>query len=295
MPVAKVIPVLLLAGLAAYDNSMKGSLSMATLPVDGFTVSFDAQERAAAELIGRACSRSSQLIHECWGLPTPQDLHVYVATSWLRTVFWSAPWSWRVPLGLTLPLWYSRTQKLWQSAGGWAQTYGMRRTVMLKPPRLMAQGDSSIGDRVFIPEKDTDRKVERVACHELVHAFTSHLRLPVWLHEGLAMVTVDTFAGKPTVKQETVTALASSQGRQSPQASGRLNLKDPDAVVYLYVRGYWITHYLEETRPGLLKSLLVQRFSHRELEGRLASAYGMGQEEFWRTIDALVYAGRMGG
>ena len=45
-------------------------------------------------------------------------------------------------------------------------------------------------------------QVQRIACHELVHAYTAHLKLPAWLHEGLAMLTVDRFFERPTVKRE---------------------------------------------------------------------------------------------
>jgi len=45
-------------------------------------------------------------------------------------------------------------------------------------------------------------KVQQIACHELVHAFTSHLRLPVWLHEGLAMVTVDRLLQNQSIQGE---------------------------------------------------------------------------------------------
>jgi len=130
--------------------------------------------------------------------------------------------------------------------------------------------------------------VQQITCHELVHAFTSHLRLPVWLHEGLAMLTVDRFLGRPTVQAETIEALAHSPGAASPGRYPRFTTQDPHAIVYLYVRGYWLTRYIEETRPGLLKSLLTRRYRHDELESQIASAFSMGRDEFWRRIDGMV-------
>ena len=262
---------------------------METKTIDGLTVVFDSEEREAAQLIGQACEKSARLIRECWGLAPPKDLRVYVMTSWVRPTFHAAPWHWRILLGATLPLWGLRARRLWRVAGGWAQQYGRRRMVGIKPPRLIRLSDGSIGERIFVKTDDVE-KVQQIACHELVHAFTAHLRLPVWLHEGLAMVTVDRFLGRPTVKRETVAALARSPGVASPGKYPRFTTKDVDAIVVLYVRGYWLTSYIEETQPGLLKSLFARRYRHDELESKIASAFGMGRGEFWRKIDGMVAA-----
>jgi len=262
---------------------------MEAMPVEGLTLYFDADEREAAELVRQACEKSVRLIRECWGLNTPTDLRVYVLTStWLRSTFHSAPWGWRILMGLTLPFWYFRARQLWQVAGGWQQQYGHRRMVGIKTPRLLSQGDSSMGDRIFIRENNADIKTQQSTCHELVHAFTAHLRLPAWLNEGLAMLTVDRFAEKPTIKRETIEALHHSPGNTN--GARKLNLRDPDAAVYLYVRGYWLTRYIEETRPGLLKSLLNRRYSHNELENKIVAAYGMERQRFWGEIDGTVAA-----
>ena len=261
---------------------------MKTMLVEGLTLYFDAEEREAAELVRRACEKSVRFIRECWNLDTPRDLRVYVLTStWLRSTFHSAPWGWRILMGITLPFWYFRARQLWQVAGGWHQQYGQRRTVGIKTPRSLSLSDRSIGARIFVQESDADSKVQHITCHELVHAYTAHLKLPVWLHEGLAMLTVDRFFERPTIKSETIEALHRSPGNTNDT---KLDLKDPDAVVYLYVRGYWLTRYIEETRPGLLKGLLARRYSHNELEGKIAAAYGMERQRFWREMDGTVVA-----
>jgi len=262
---------------------------METMSVDGLTLYFDADEREAAELVCRACEKSVRLIHDCWNLDTPKDLRVYVLTSaWLRSTFHSAPWGWRILMGAALPFWYPRARQLWQVAGGWQQQYGQRQTVGIKTPRLLSQGDSSMDNRIFIREGDVGSKVQHITCHELVHAYTAHLKLPVWLHEGLAMLTVDRFFERPTIKSETIEALHRSPG--DTNGARKLDLKDPDAVVYLYVRGYWLTRYIEETQPELLKRLLTRRYSHDELEGKIAAACGMERQRFWREMDRTVAA-----
>jgi hypothetical protein len=229
------------------------------------------------------------LIHELWALDTPADCRVYVMTSWPRFLFQSAPWPWRILLGATLPLWYWQVSKKWQYAGGWAQQFGKRRTVGIKPPRLLQQADWSIGDRVFIRGQDIEQKVQHVTCHELTHAFAAHLRLPMWLNEGLAMVTVDRYAGQPTVRPDTLETLH----RAAPQGPGRyrkVQADDSDALVYHCVHGYWLTRYMQDTRPELIPGVLSRRCRQRVLEDTVAAAYGLGYDEFWRSIDALLVA-----
>ena len=209
-------------------------------------------------------------------------------TSWLHFMLHSAPWPWRVLIGASLPLWVFRVRGLWRYAGGWTQRYGKRHAVGIKPPRLLQRSDRSIGASIFIQEDDLDQKVQFVTCHELTHAFTSRLKLPSWLNEGLAMVTVDRFFETPTVRQETIETLERSSPTEGPREQRKLDLNDKDAIVYLYVRGYWITRYFEETQPGLLNSLLRQRLGHAALETKVAATMGMTREEFWSSIDRAV-------
>lgn len=262
---------------------------METKSIRGLTLYFDAEEGEAAELIGDACERSVELIGELWGLETPAECRVYVMTSWPRFLFHSAPWPWRVFLAATLPLQYGRIQKVWSIAGGWAQRYGQRRTVGLKPPRLLREVGAGLRERIFV-HREVDECVQHNTCHELVHAFSDHLRLPTWLHEGLAMVTVDRFAGKPTVKADTLKALTRQPSSTRPQEGYGGMAVDPDRLLYLAVRGYWITRYLAEVRSALLRGLLEQRQSREELEGTLAAELGMSREGFWDRIDGIVLA-----
>jgi len=256
---------------------------METRSIKGLTLFFDAKEQEAAELVEGACEQSIELIHRLWGLETPADCRVYVMTSWPSFLSHSTPWSWRIWLGVTLPLRYARLNRLWDMAGGWTQCYGTRRTVGVKPPRLLEAVDNRFRERIFSPRK-VEEWVEHNTCHELVHAFTAHLGLPTWLHEGLAMVTVDRLAGRPTVKVETLQALARpAAGSRLEEGHGRMPL-DQEGLIYLAVRGYWITRYLDETWPDLLKKRLERRLPHDVLESALAAELGVD----WSGIDAVV-------
>jgi hypothetical protein len=145
-------------------------------------------------------------------------------------------------------------------------------------------GDWSLGERLFEPEEDIKQKVRQVTCHELVHAFTAHLRLPIWLREGLAMVTVDHLVGKATVRSDTLGMLEGSPG----EGQRKHRTTDWEALVRETVRGYWVTRYIAETKPEHLKSLLRERYKHRELEGELAQAYGLEADEFWRIQEKVM-------
>ncbi len=255
--------------------------------INGLTLHYDAEHRDAAALIRDACERTVEIIAEAWGLDVPQDCHVYVMTSWSAFLYDAAPWHWRVLLAATLPLWFLRVRRMWSYAGGWAQCFSHRRAVGVKPPDLLQRADSSIGARVFAHVDDPRVRVGHITCHELTHAFTAHLRLPAWLNEGLAMVTVDRYAGADTVKPETLGALRSDGRATRPKGYGRLGVRDPEDLIYHTTRGYWVTRFLAETNPDLLPDLLKHR-QERALECTIEEALGLVEGELWSKIDDVV-------
>ena len=261
---------------------------METQIVDGITLVFDAREQEAADLIGDAAARSVRLIQKCWGLEAPKTCRVYVMTSWLHFIFHSASWPMRVLYAATLPFWYTKTKKLWPSIAGCTQTYQRRPAIGVKPPRLLDTADRAIGQKIYIQEDDTSRKVQGVVCHEMAHAFSAHLKLPLWLNEGIAMVTVDRFFERPTVKPETIGMLqAGSLGRKPAEYRHLFRMK-ADETAYQYVRGYWLTRYLEDRCPDLMRSLLSHRRRVRSLEQQIATELGIQPSLLWREINAVV-------
>jgi hypothetical protein len=261
---------------------------MLSKTVQGLTLYYAAEDAEAADLIRDACERTITIDRGLWGLGVPDDCRVYVMTSWLHFAFHAAPWPWRVFMALTLPLWGMQVRKTWPYAGGWVQQFGRRRAVGIKPPRLITAGYGEIGDRIFVPVEDSDEKTCHVACHELTHGFASHLKLPSWLYEGIAMVTVDQYVGAPTVRPDTIAALADSSREKSPERGGRLRVDDKEAFAYHYVRGYWLTRYLKDTRLDLLQNLLKERQAHEALERTLAESFGLDRDTFWQEIDGIV-------
>jgi hypothetical protein len=210
-------------------------------------------------------------------------------TSWQKFLFHAPPWHWKIAIVAVMPVLYWRLRRMWPFVGGWSQRFGRRVAAGVKPPHLLQLADRSIGERVFVHEEDVNARVQRNVCHELTHAFSSHLRLPAWLNEGIAMVGVDRFADKPTVRGETFDVLERQQSTLSPRDYRSMRVKDPNTMVYIYVRGYWVTRFIEETRPGLLKELLAGGRWRGDNEDRLAEAYELvDRSAFWREIDRMV-------
>jgi hypothetical protein len=178
--------------------------------------------------------------------------------------------------------------RVWKSAGGWVQGYGQAPAVGIKPPRLIAEADRSIGDRLFVRDVELEDEVAQIVCHELTHACSNHLGLPTWLHEGLAMVSVDKLRGRPSVKPETLDLIATRTVETSPTGYPRSSMKDAEAWIHLYARGYWLTRFILEERQSLVGELLSTRRSHRETEEMVAGTFGLGHGEFWRKIDELL-------
>ena len=256
--------------------------------VAGLTLYYAAEESDAAAVIREACADSVEVIRECWGLAPPSGCTVFVMTSWLGFVFRSAPWHRRILLAVFFPVWCFRVMRVWQVAGGWVQGHGQVPAVGIKPPRLLVSADRSVGDKMFVRDVDESGEARQITCHELTHACSNHLRLPTWLHEGLAMVSVDRLRGRPSVKRETLDLMEALSINTSPSGYPRGSLKDAEAWVYLYARGYWLTHYLVATQPTLLHELLARRRTHREVEEELAKAFGKSHEEFWSGIDNVL-------
>lgn len=261
---------------------------MDSIPVNGLTLYYDEEGEYALDLVREACVQGIQIMKDSWQLNTPAECRAYIMTSWRQFLFHAAPRSWKIILAIYTPLMKNRFDTLWEYAGGWEQQFGKRHTFGVKPPHLLETADKSIGERIFAKEEDIDAKVQQNTCHELTHAFSSHLKLPMWLKEGLAMVSVDKYAGKPTIQSETLDTLANASNDTSPGGYRQARITDQDALLYNYARGYWMTRFIEETQPELMLDLLKQRTKPNILENKVAGAYGLNVDTFWHEINRMI-------
>jgi hypothetical protein len=261
---------------------------MEKLITNGITIFYEPQERATADQVRLACERSSSIVNEQWGLKIPPNSRLYVMTDWKDFMFQSSAGYRRLFLKVTYPLWAKRVQQMWNSAGGWNLPAKDGPVIGIKPFRLMQEGDPSFGGLVFIEEPDPDKKVQQVTCHELMHAITSHLKLPLWLREGFAMLMVDRIFECSTVKSESLELLKGEYSGYEAEEYREIKIKDPEYVAFQVVRGYWLTRYLAETKPDLLRSFLLKRLPRPELEAKVTGALKIDPENLWDEVDELL-------
>ena len=127
--------------------------------------------------------------------------------------------------------------------------------------------------------------VQQVACHELVHASSAHLRLPMWLNEGIAVATVDRFMEKQMIRQDTLDFIRDYLPKGAPPSYRQLSRMDRGAIAYNSVRGYWLVRYLQEKCPGFLKHTFSSYQDPETIESRMVTELGMQPGNFWSEID----------
>ena len=269
---------------------MKNHGSKQTRITSGITVVFDASEQDTAELIADTVDKVLCLIQEKWGLNRPQDCRIYIMTFWWDFFFRSAPWPWKIMLVIALPLWSLRAQRVWPYSAAWTQRYGRRVAIGIKPPWLLEVSDKSIGVHMYVDEKDTNTKVRHVTCHELTHACSAHLKLPAWLNEGIAQVTVDCFLEKRTIRTDTLELVQSFTPKGRPPTYRELSRMGGKTLAYHAVRGYWLVRFLEDQCPGFLKRKLISYRESRKIEDALAVEMELEPDSLWSQIDDRLVA-----
>lgn len=259
---------------------------METLTNEEFTIFYEPQERSTAEQILQACERCSDILGKNWALKVPANCRLFVMTSWKDFMFQSSTGSRRRLLKLTYPFWAKRVHQMWETTGGWNLPSKEGPLIGIKSAHLIQLGDPEISKQIFIDEADPYRKVQQVTCHELTHAFTSHLKFPMWLREGLAMLVADRFFERPTVKWESLDLLKGEYQQFEPEEYK--DIKDDDFVAFLYGRGYWLTRYLAEKKPEILREILQDQHENPELEAKIAVALGIDPEDLWDEVNSFL-------
>ncbi|MFC1992098.1 hypothetical protein ACFLVC_05205, partial [Chloroflexota bacterium] len=229
--------------------------------------------------------KAARLIQESWELEEPGNCHIYVMTSFLGFVFQSAPWHWRILLGATMPFWYFRARRTWPYCAAWTTRYGRKVAIGVKPPHLWEKSDKSISIHMFVEERDVEKNLQHITCHELVHACSAHLRLPVWLNEGIATVTVDRFLEKQMIHENTLELVRGFLPKGIPPTYRELSRMRGETFAYHTVRGYWLVRYLEEKYPSFLRRMFSLRRDSTAIEREMASELGVEPENFWSEID----------
>jgi hypothetical protein len=261
---------------------------MKTRTIGNLTLIIDPPEQETTDWIDTTCQRAFPLIRASWGLVPPEDCRIYVMTSWPGFVSQSAPWPWKILLGATLPFWAFRARRTWPISAAWTQRYGRSIAIGVKPPRLLQMSNREIGVRISVEERDVRVNIQQVTCHELAHACSAHLKLPMWLNEGIAILTVDRFLERPTIREETLTMLRDFSPKIPPPTYRELSRMGLERIAYECVRGYWLVRYVEEQQPDLLRRLFSSLQNPAAIHRMIAAALGVRPDDFWKVIDGMV-------
>lgn len=256
---------------------------------DGCAILFPAAEHEAATVLQGAYGRAAGAIEQRWGLDPPARFRILIMTSWYSFLFNALPWYTKIAVVLLLPILFPRYRRVWQYVGGWTLRNKRNPVAGVKPPRLLVVADTRIGEQIFHREADLNLKMSWIFSHELTHVFSAHLHLPLWLNEGIAMVSADDFLGRQMVRQETIQTLQSARRKRKSGTYEALSKMKNDDIVYQYVRGYWITRYLMDFHGELLREILERRFKDRSIDKKLAGALGIRRRRLWKQIDDIVY------
>lgn len=261
---------------------------MPSITIRGINVVFDDSERDTAKLISDTATQTLQLVEESWGVKRLENCQIYIMTSWWGFIFQSAPWLWRILLAGTFPIWCFRAKRIWPYSAGWTQSYGRRIAIGIKPPYLLETSNKSIGKYMFEEEKDPKSKISHLTCHELTHACSAYLKLPAWLNEGLAEVTVDRFMGKRTIRLDTLKLIRNYLPKGKPPTYRQISRMGGQTFAYHVVRGYWFVQYLEERHTGFLKRLFSFWHGASTLDTVISQEMGIEPESLWIQIDDIL-------
>lgn len=261
---------------------------MSIKKVGNIKIVFSKNEETTGELAAQACEKVLNIATEDWGLKSPQDCRIYVMTSWPEFIFNSTPLRWKLTLLLTLLLWVPRIRKTWPYSTAWTQRYGNRIAIGIKPSHLIEKSDRKIGSIMSEEEPDADKHIQNLACHEIIHACSTYLILPMWLNEGIAMLSTDRFSGKPVIRKETLQIVKDHLPKEEPMTYGNIAKMTTEDITYHDSRGYWIVKYLEENHPGFLKDILSIHRYEDEIEERMAEALGIDPNDLWQNIDDII-------
>ena len=260
---------------------------MEKLNTGSVTIHSGTGQEETAGLITAAIEETSWILRSRWSLAIPEDCHLVLMSSWQQFFISAAPPLYKLGLAITLPLWVWRVRAMWPVAGGWTNRFGRRVAIGVKPPALLALADRRIGECLFVRVDDPNEKVRQITCHELTHAATASRKLPMWLNEGLATRAVDHLAGYPTIRADTLDLLSRRIKGTKPPGYRQLRVKDREAVVYEYARGYWLVRLLDEQFPDVL-ARCFDSSSDRERLGMMSSALGLPQGGFWPGLNHLL-------
>lgn len=261
---------------------------MQKLRIKGQLVFAHPDDHESAILAGHIAIAATKMLKKHWSLSSPGAVRVYLITDLVKFRLHSAPWPQKIIRTISLPLWRNIARDFWFQAKGVAEPYYSRPAIGIKPPRLLDTTMKTPYGAVMVDEPGLVSTLRNVICHEMTHVYTASRKLPRWLNEGLAVLASELFVGMPLVKPESLALLKPRGEGRPPESLHWINIRNDTALIYEYVRGYWITRYLEETYPRLLRKIIIRMRSHVRIHKTIADQLSIPYAIFWADIDAVV-------
>jgi hypothetical protein len=239
------------------------------------TTEFD---RDNETLLSEACCEAVNFLQKTWELSVP-SCHVYVTRKWQTIYLEQPPFLWKTVYKLGLSVFKdrrARLEKLWQRSAGWFERYGKLHLIAIKP--LQYFQSVNLGVSPLYQVMNAKQKFCNTLVHELTHAFTAHLKLPLWLNEGVALLAAEQALGYGGLKEGTLELLHTPRKRIS-----YLNLPNlaGEDFFYHYAKGYWLTRYLE--KHGGLEFFLRRRRGYSRINKHIQKIFNH------QPIDKILY------
>ena len=248
------------------------------IEVAGTPIIYTERHSATALAMAEAVEKTASIVARHWNLTVPKDCQVRMLENWEEFVDNTVPKRLRLLVKLAKPFWRRRAERAFSLSGGWMLPWRGHPSVGVKPPELLIQSETRLGEKLFMMVSDPLEKVKQLTCHEFTHACTAHLRLPPWLNEGLAMRAVDHMVGHPTVLEKTQDIIRFDKFALNSQSYRRIKPGDHDAIIQLYATGYWVTRKLEKENPAVLIDLLKHKRSIRKVSNTVKAALKLSHE-----------------
>lgn len=213
----------------------------------------DEPSKETESLLSEACCEAVDFLQSTWSLQKP-NCHVYVTSRWQTIMLEQPPLlhrNLRKAFFTIRPKRRTLMDNLWARSAGWFQRYGKLCLIAIKP--LSEFQKMNLANNQLYTPMTYKEKFSNTLVHELTHAFTAHLKLPLWLNEGIALLTAEKALGYGIVKRETLEYLTTPQKSLSYYQLPKLS---NDKFLYQYAKGYWLTRYLQERHEDVLKQLL---------------------------------------
>lgn len=220
-------------------------MAMKEQNIQGIKLYYKEKQHETADIIINNIKKAQELLETEWGLVMPDDCRVYIMEDFSSFLWQSTPFAYKPLLLLNYLLAKKQYQELWKVAGGFAKQYGSRHVIGIKEKYLIKLEGNEASKDLFVIETSIEDKIANILCHEMTHAATQNQKLPMWLHEGIALIAVDKLLGKDTVKKESIQLF-----------KDYYDAEKEDDMLKFYITGYWITKYLAEAQPEQLKKIL---------------------------------------